>query len=104
MAEKGNDKDFQTMKKVWRAVQAARQDLTKAQERADALAGNVVNLPELPVSSDKDIEAIKYLKARHEFQGVATVSRELPKKTKDDLEAKAKELNVKADGQGMFWF
>ena len=53
MVEKGNDKDFQTMKEVWRAIQAARQELTKAQERADALAGNVVNLPELPVSSCK---------------------------------------------------
>ena len=76
------------MKEVWRAVQEARQELTKAQERADALAGKVVNLPELPVSSEKDIGAIKYLKERHEFQGRATVSRELPQKTKDDLEEK----------------
>ena len=51
------------MKEVWRAIQAARQELTKAQERADALAGklhadalasNVVNLPEFPVSSCKN--------------------------------------------------
>ena len=106
MAEKGNDKDFQMMKEVWRAVQEARQELTKAQERADALAGNVVNLPELPVSSEKDIGAIEYLKERHEFQGLATVSRELPQKTKDILKAKVKKLNDEEDedGQGMFWF
>nr|POF20490.1 hypothetical protein CFP56_68226 [Quercus suber] len=44
MAEKGNDKDFQTMKEVWRVVKATRQEFTKAQKRTDALADNVVNL------------------------------------------------------------
>ena len=42
------------MKEAWKAVQKAKQELTTTQERADVLAGNVVNLPEFPVSSCKN--------------------------------------------------
>ena len=55
------DKDFQLVKEAWKALQKAKEELTTAEERADTLAGKVVNLPEVPVSSANDVHGIKYL-------------------------------------------
>ena len=88
------DKDFQLVKEAWKALQKAKEELTTAEERADTLAGKVVNLPEVPVSSANDVHGIKYLKERHDFQGDAKISRELPEKAKVAIRAKAAELKV----------
>ncbi|KAM3704134.1 hypothetical protein ACB098_04G149800 [Castanea mollissima] len=97
MAEKVNKKDFQLMKEAWKAVQKAKQELTAAQERADAFVGDVVNSPELPVSSENEVHAIKYLRERHDFQGDAKISRELPEKAKAAIKKKAESLKVKVE-------
>ena len=76
------------MKEAWKAVQKAKQELTTTQERADVLAGNVVNLLELLVSSENEVQAIKYLKKHHDFEGQVKISRELPKKAKVAIKAK----------------
>ena len=62
--------------------------MTTTQERADVLAGNVVNLPELLVSFENELQAIKYLKKHHDFEGKVKISRELPKKAKVAIKAK----------------
>lgn len=85
------------MKEAWKAVQKAKEELTTAQERADALAGNVVILPELPVSSENEVHAVKYLKDHHDYQGQAKISREQPEKAKAAIIKKAKDLKVKVE-------